>query len=236
MPEGNDEHEGDREQRDRERPVDESSAAPPAERLRRRPAAHRRDDRDEQHAERVDLDAAGGRAGRAADEHQRHRHEQRGLAERAVVDDANPALRSVTDSKSALSGRYSTGIAPSVAGFDHSSAPSRTAPPTRRTSVVSRTTFVSRARRPQRRLPTDVADDREPEPAEDDQDADRHEDHRARREVREAPEAAGQVEARVVERGDRVEHAPPRRLHGVSPVGEERGEQDRRRPPPRRSA
>jgi hypothetical protein len=67
------------------------------------------------------------------------------------------------------------------------------------------------------KLPDDVADDREPQAPQDDQQADRHEDEGIVGERREAPELTDQVEAGVVERRDRVKEAPPRRSGWVLP-------------------
>ena len=119
---GRPEHDGDRQQRDGHGPIDEDVLDPAAERLGDwRPCAVD-DDGDEEDREGVDLDPAGGRAGGAADEHERDRDDQRrpGPWPRRRTR-LKPDERSEADMKAALNDPLRLGRSiPSVAGFDHS--------------------------------------------------------------------------------------------------------------------
>ena len=145
-----------------------------------------------------------------------------------------PADRNAIDSNSALSGRWSGGNPPSVPGLDHSNDEQREHPADDEGDRHHDDELRLEREADPAALGDEVAHDRDAEAAEDDQHRDRDEDQRVAREGAQAVEAAHQVEARVVERGDRVEHAVPGALRGVAVADRERDRRaQRRRCPPR---
>ena len=136
-----------------------------------------------------------------------------------------PAERNAIDSNRALSGRWSGGSAPSVRGFDHSNTSSASIPPTMRTIVIRTTELGLERETDPAAFRDQVAHDRDAEAAEHDQHRERDEHQRVAREAAQAVEAAHQVEAGVVERRDRVEHAVPRALGNIPVADRERDRQ-----------
>ena len=211
-PSANTKIDGDEQEGDRQRPVDQEVRDAATERLGGRPAARGGQDREQQDRERVDLDPARGGAGRAADEHQRHDHEQ--------ARDGQLARGQRAEARRPQRRRLEGGIEDPLA-LGHRPERRRVVPLERRDRRRAPDEQHRRRQQHELRLEREarpaalcqgVADDREPKAARDDQEADRHQDEGVVGEAGEAAEAAHEVEARVVEGRHRVEQAVPRGL------------------------
>ncbi len=183
------EHERDRQQRDRQRAVDDDLGHAPAERLRVRAAEDGRHDRRQQDRERRQLDAAAGRARGRADEHQRDADEQARAGELADRDRRHPGGAE----RDRLEQRVERAAAQAAARRASPGSTTRRragrASRRRRGRWSSRRPASSRARGGSSRAsPNDVAHDRDAEAAEHDQHRERHEDQRVARKRAQAVE------------------------------------------------
>src|SRR6478752_1349183 len=213
-PEAAEEHR-DGEQRDRQGTEHDLVRHPPAERLGERPATDGGDDREQEDRERRHLDAAGRRTRSPADEHEGDGGHEAGVGEAA---DRNRAHAGRPER-----GRLEQRVERPLDRVDRAEGV-RVAPLEREQRERPAREQHGRGHQHELRLEREpgpaalvehVAHDRHAETAEDDQQAERHEHDRVVGETAQALEPAHEVEARVVEGGDRVEQAVPRGLGRV---------------------